>query len=70
MSNVFERVLAEYTELNEKVTRLDDFIHNSENEEFDRLSVVQRVLLISQLDAMKTYRHILSLRLSDWDGLL
>jgi len=63
MRTILERVQEEESKLASKVTRLTDFIDN--NSTFDTLDDVQRVLLVTQLNAMKMYLFIVQERLID-----
>lgn len=58
---VFERMIKEFEELNEKVNKLREFITNKEK--FEKLDFINRDLLIAQLKAMETYISILSIRI-------
>lgn len=54
---VFERMIKEFEELNERLTKLKN------KEEFEKLDFINRDLLIAQLKAMETYLSILSIRI-------
>ena len=54
------RMFIEYSDLKEKVTKLDKFI---DSDKFSELSVVKQDLLINQYNAMLTYIGILGMRL-------
>lgn len=57
----FDRMLNEFTELNEKTTKLRDFLVNSiDKADIDNLN---KDLLVGQLKAMETYLTILSVRI-------
>lgn len=58
---MFERMLEEFQELNEKVLNTRDFILDEAR--FQSLDIIDRDLLIAQLKAMETYLSILSIRL-------
>lgn len=58
---VFERMIKEFEELNEKINKLREFITNKEK--FEKLDFINRDLLIAQLKAMETYISILSIRI-------
>jgi len=58
-----ERLDNEHSELNEKVEKLEDFIEN--NPIFKTVGEMQRVLLVTQLNAMKLYLYTLDERI--WD---
>ena len=60
MSTFNERLLLEETELNEKKSKLENFI-TSEN--FKKVDVEQQPLLMIQLLAMNTYSECLNQRL-------
>jgi hypothetical protein len=57
----FQRMLDEYKELTEKTTKCRNFILNKE--EFEKIDMLNRDLLIAQLKAMETYLSLLSIRL-------
>lgn len=57
---VFERMLGEFNELNEKATKLRDFILSDKGKEVDNLN---RDLLVAQLKAMEAYLSVLSIRI-------
>lgn len=57
----FDRMLDEFKELNEKTTKLRDFLVNNVKEaDIDNLN---KDLLVGQLKAMETYLTILSVRI-------
>jgi hypothetical protein len=57
----FDRMLDEFKELNEKTTKLRDFLVNDIKEaDIDNLN---KDLLVGQLKAMETYLTILSVRI-------
>lgn len=58
---VFERMLVEFQELNERTNKCREFI--LDEEKFNTLDMINRDLLIAQLKAMETYVSILSIRL-------
>lgn len=58
---VFERILTEFQELNDRTNKLREFILDKEN--FDKLDNLNKDLLISQLKAMEAYISILSIRI-------
>lgn len=58
---IFNRLLTEFTELNERVHKCRDFILDTEK--FETIDIINRDLLIAQLKAMETYLSILSIRL-------
>lgn len=58
---VFDRMLVEFQDLNEKTTACRDFI--LDEAKFGELDMINRDLLIAQLKAMETYLSILSIRL-------
>lgn len=58
---VFERMLVEFQDLNERTTACRDFI--LDEAKFGELDMINRDLLIAQLKAMETYLSILSIRL-------
>ena len=58
---VFERMLKEFQELNERTNKCREFI--LDEEKFNKLDMINRDLLIAQLKAMETYISILSIRL-------
>lgn len=57
---VFQRMLGEFNEVNERATKLRDFILSDRSKEIDNLN---RDLLIAQLKAMEAYVSILSIRI-------
>ena len=63
MSTFLERLNDEHSGLNEKVDKLEDFIKN--NPVFKTVGEMQRVLLVTQLNAMKLYLYTLDERI--WD---
>ena len=58
---VFERLLKEFTEVNERATKLKDFI--LDEEKIKTVDNLNRDLLIAQLKAMEAYLSILSIRI-------
>lgn len=58
----FERMLAEFNELNEKTTKCRNFLLEENNSE-NPLDALGRDLLVSQLKAMEAYLSILSIRI-------
>mgnify|MGYP003290794457 FL=1 len=58
---VFERMLSEFEELNEKVTKCREFLLNEEKSRV--LDALNRDLLVAQLKAMEAYLSILSVRI-------
>jgi hypothetical protein len=58
---VFEKLLKEFTEVNERATKLKDFILNEEK--IKKVDNLNRDLLIAQLKAMEAYLSILSIRI-------
>lgn len=58
---VFERLLKEFTEVNEKATKLKDFI--LDEEKIKTVDNLNKDLLIAQLKAMEAYLSILSIRI-------
>lgn len=63
MSTFLDRLQDEQSQLKEKVEKLEDFIEN--NPAFENVSEIQRVLLVTQLNAMKTYLYTLEERIYD-----
>lgn len=57
---VFQRMLGEFNEVNERATKLRDFILGDKSKEIDNLN---RDLLIAQLKAMEAYVSVLSIRI-------
>ena len=57
---VFERMLVEFNELNEKVTKARNFLLDEEKSKV--LDALNRDLLVGQLKAMEAYLSILSVR--------
>lgn len=62
--SVVNRVLVEFDELRLRYKKLLDFVHSPR---FDNVSDVQQHLLRLQVDSMRFYLHVLSLRLSSFD---
>ena len=58
---VFERMLAEFNELNERVTNCREFLLDEEKSKV--LDALNRDLLVAQLKAMEAYLSILSVRI-------
>ena len=58
---VFERMLSEFNEVNERVVKLRDFILN--RDKFEKIDNLNRDLLIAQLKAMESYLSVLSIRI-------
>lgn len=58
---VFERMLSEFNELNERVTKCREFLLDEEKSKV--LDVLNRDLLVAQLKAMEAYLSILSVRI-------
>ena len=57
---VFQRMLKEFNEVNERTNKLREFILSDKSKEVDNLN---RDLLIAQLKAMEAYISILSIRI-------
>ena len=58
---VFERLLVEFDENNDRANKLRDFILN--NDKFQELDNLNKDLLIAQLKAMEAYLSVLSIRI-------
>lgn len=58
------RVVKERAELSEKIDALEAFCFGSSTSVFGSLDQREQSLLTKQLDAMKAYEHILSIRIS------
>lgn len=58
---VFERMLSEFNELNERVTKCREFLLNEEKSKV--LDALNRDLLVTQLKAMEAYLSVLSIRI-------
>ena len=58
---VFERMLSEFNELNERVTKCREFL--IDEEKASKLDPLNRDLLVAQLKAMETYVSLLSIRI-------
>ena len=58
---VFERLLKEFTEVNERAGKLKDFI--LDEEKIKTVDNLNKDLLIAQLKAMEAYLSILSIRI-------
>jgi hypothetical protein len=63
MSTFLERLTNEQEQLLDKVNKLEDFINK--NPVFLTVSEIQRVLLVTQLNAMKIYLYTLDERIYD-----
>lgn len=57
---VFQRMLGEFNEVNERANKLREFILSDKSKEVDNLN---RDLLIAQLKAMEAYISVLSIRI-------
>lgn len=57
---VFQRMLGEFNEVNERASKLREFILSDKSKEVDNLN---RDLLIAQLKAMEAYVSVLSIRI-------
>lgn len=58
---VFERLLKEFTEVNERANKLKDFI--LDEEKIKTIDSLNKDLLIAQLKAMEAYLSVLSIRI-------
>ena len=58
---VFERLLKEFSEVNERASKLKDFI--LDEEKIKKVDNLNKDLLIAQLKAMEAYLSILSIRI-------
>lgn len=58
---VFERLLKEFTEVNERANKLKDFI--LDEDKIKTIDNLNKDLLIAQLKAMEAYLSILSIRI-------
>ena len=58
---VFERLLKEFTEVNERANKLNDFI--LDEEKIKTVDNLNKDLLIAQLKAMEAYLSVLSIRI-------
>jgi hypothetical protein len=58
---VFERLLKEFTEVNERAGKLKDFI--LDEEKIKTVDNLNKDLLIAQLKAMEAYLSVLSIRI-------
>lgn len=58
--SVFQRMLEEFNEVNNRATKLRDFILSEKSKEIDNLN---RDLLVAQLKAMEAYLSVLSIRI-------
>ena len=58
---VFERLLKEFTKINERANKLKDFI--LDEEKIKTIDNLNKDLLIAQLKAMEAYLSILSIRI-------
>ena len=57
---VFERMLSEFNEMNERVTKCREFLLDEEKSKV--LDALNRDLLVAQLKAMEAYVSLLSIR--------
>lgn len=57
---VFQRMLTEFNEVNERATKLKEFILSEDVNKIDNLN---KDLLIAQLKAMEAYLSVLSIRI-------
>ena len=60
METFIDRLKTEMFELNERISKLDDFIHSSK---FLEIEPAQRTLLYAQINIMRSYNAILHQRL-------
>lgn len=58
---VFDRLIIEFNENNERVDKLRNFILN--NEKFNEIDNLNKDLMIAQLKAMEAYLSVLSIRI-------
>ena len=61
MEDFIKRMYEELEQLKEKKDKLNDFIEN--NQKFNELSNIQRILLINQFNAMDLYYFALESRI-------
>ena len=59
--SVFERLLIEFNENNDRANKLRDFIIS--NEKYNELDNLNKDMLVAQLKAMEAYLSILSIRI-------
>lgn len=59
--SVFERLLVEFNENNDRANKLRDFIIG--NEKYKELDNLNKDMLVAQLKAMEAYLSILSIRI-------
>lgn len=59
--SVFQRMLEEFNEVNERITKLRDYILSDKSKE--EIDALNRDLLITQLKAMEAYVSALSIRI-------
>lgn len=57
---VFQRMLTEFNEVNERATKLKEFILS---EDVNKINDLNKDLLIAQLKAMEAYLSVLSIRI-------
>lgn len=62
MSDFVDRMITEYTELETKTTKLNEFIHNKK---YLELNEENRALLNAQYNAMMAYQFILKRRIKN-----
>ena len=58
---VFDRLITEFNENNERADKLRNFILN--NEKFNEIDNLNKDLMIAQLKAMEAYLSVLSIRI-------
>jgi uncharacterized protein YlaN (UPF0358 family) len=61
------RVVQEKKDLDEKITKLKEFM--TDNEIFEAVAIYERILLQTQLYHMENYRFSLQARLNLWEDL-
>ncbi len=61
MKELNERLIEERNEINENIKELNNFI--SKNENYQKLTKMQQLLLIMQLRVMQTYSDLLQIRI-------
>jgi len=65
METIIEKLPKEKSDLDKKITKLNDFI--AKNEKYQSLSEMQQLLLVMQSKAMETYSDVLQARIIEME---
>lgn len=65
-----DRLRVERSELEEKISKLDEFINHKPNDIFEGLDKKDQFLLVSQLSVMKEYLNLLTTRIKKAEAKL